>query len=150
MIHRLVLVATLAAVTAGAASAAGRMFTAAEVKRFVRAEAGVHVARLDSASTNEVTTLSPGITPRRAVVKRYGHFELLVLAPATQRRVRRELLGRTRPDRNGIYWEHDQQGGWVAYTAYGGNVLLSWFPNSGVHRIDARWRRLHAIMRRLR
>ena len=145
------LLTTCFLVAAGPAFAlASRMFTVAEVKQFVRAQAGVRVTRLASASTNEVTTLSPGLTPPTKVLRRFGRFELLVLAPATQRRVRRELLGRAGPDRSGVYWAHDQQGGWVAYTSYGGNVLVSWFPPAGVHRIDARWRRLHAIMLQLR
>jgi hypothetical protein len=150
MTRRLVLSATIAVVAVGAAAAAGRMFTTAEVKRFFRAETGVRITRLASASTDAVTTLTPGISPPKRVVERFGRFEIYVLAPATQGQTRRALLGSVRPNRKGIYWERDQQGGWVAYTAYGGNVLVGWFPKGGVHRVDARWSRLHAVMRQLR
>jgi hypothetical protein len=137
-------------VAAPAFAATGRMFTVVEVKRFVRVEAGVQLTRVTSASTADVTTLSPGATPPKRVSTRFGRFELYVLRAATQRRTRRALLGNVRPDRRGIYWAPDQQGGSVAYTAYGGNVLVGWFPRGGLHRIDARWTRLHALMRRLR
>jgi hypothetical protein len=125
---------------------AGPPFTTAQVQRSFRAQTGIPLVRVASASTPDVTTL----TTRPQVTARFGHFELYVLRPATAQATLRALLGSTRPNARGIYWGRDQQGGWIPYTVRQPNLAVGWFPPGGKKRVDSRWERLQAVVRRLR
>jgi hypothetical protein len=134
-----------AATVLAALALGGGTYTVSGVQSGFKAQTGVPLVRLASASTPAVTTL----TTRPLVTLRFGHFELYVLRPSTARPTRRAFLGTTRPDARGIYWTRDQQGGFVATTVFGSNLVIGWFPPHGRKRVDARWQRLQAVVRRL-
>jgi hypothetical protein len=135
----------VAALLFAALALAGPTYTVSGVQSGFKARTGVPLVRLASASTPDVTTLvtRPLLTPR------FGHFELYVLRPRTARATLRALLGTTRTDARGIYWTRDQQGGFVATTVFGSNLVVNWFPPRGRKHMDARWQRLQAVVRRL-
>ncbi|MDQ2984393.1 MAG: hypothetical protein M3R70_10810 [Actinomycetota bacterium] len=121
-------------------------YTVGQVQRSFRAQTGVRLVNLGSATTRDVTTLAP--TP--AGTARFGSFELYVLRPATARRTRRAILTGAKRDSRGIYWTRDQQGGWAATTVFGKNLVCGWFPRGGKKRVNAQWKRLQTILRRIR
>ena len=135
----------MTALLAALLALAGPPFTSAHVARSFRAQTGIPLVRVESATTADVTTL----TTRPRVTTRFGRFELYVLRPETARATLRALVGSTRPNARGIYWGRDQQGGWVPYTVRQPNLAVGWFPPGGKKRVDARWERLQAIVRRL-
>jgi hypothetical protein len=132
----------LAAVLAAAAAT----YTVAQVERSFKGQTGVPLVKVASASTHDVTTLTT--RPRRTA--RFGQFELYVLRPATAARTLRAILGGAKRNAQGIYWTRDQQGGWVATTVFGKNLVCGWFPPHGVKRVNAQWSRLQIVLRRIR
>ena len=131
---------------AAALSAAVTTYTVAQVQRSFRVQTGIRLVKVASASGPDVTTLTtkPGRTAR------FGRFEVYVLRPSTAGRTLRAILGGTKPNAQGIYWTRDQNGGWVATTVFGKNLVCGWFPPHGAKRVDAQWSRLQRALRRIR
>jgi hypothetical protein len=136
----------MALLLVAAAILGGPTYTAPQVQRSFRAQTGVRLVNLASVTNADLTAFET--KPR--VTARFGQFELYVVRPAKVRSFARALLGKTRPDAHGIYWEPDQNTGVTAITRYGSNVFANWFPPGGHHRLNATWRRLDTVLRRLR
>jgi hypothetical protein len=128
------------------ALAAPRPYTVPEVTSAFRAETGVQLVRVPSASWSEVTT----IAPRTGSTERLGRFELYILRPDSARATLVELLRGARQDRRGFYWTPDQQGGFTALIVLQPNLAANWFPPHGRAVVDARWKRLRAAVKELR
>ena len=127
------------------AVAAAPIYSAKTVQQRFHAVTGTSLAVVGSATTPDVTTLGPGAASER----RFGRFELYVLRPATMARTRRAILQGARADAQGVYWVPDQAGGIVAMKVYGPNLVLGWFPKSGLRRLDARFLLLDRALRGL-
>jgi hypothetical protein len=84
------------------------------------------------------------------LTKRFGSFELYLIKPRFARTTIRALVGNDRPDARGVYWEPDQNVGVTAISVFRPNLVLNWFPPGGKHRLNASWRRLDTVLRRLR
>ena len=153
MQRRLAVVAIATAIAAVlpasvAGSVAARSFTTRHVIAYFRAETGYRLARVPSASSATLDTLSLGLNPPRSSVRRFGAFQVYVVK-ANRAKTMRALLGTGKPTRLGIYWQRTQGGFWIALKRYGANVVVSWLPPGLRAAVDARWRRLDAVMRRL-
>jgi hypothetical protein len=121
-------------------------YTVGAVEAGFRTETGLRLFRVDSATTDQLTTLGT----RPMLTKRFGSFELYVIKPRFARATIRALVGNDRPDARGVYWESDQNVGVTAISVFRPNLVANWFPPRGKHRLNASWRRLDAVLRRLR
>ena len=128
------------------ALAGGRTYDVAHVQASFRARTGLPLVRFAAASTRDVTSLRSRPHPTR----RFGEFQIFVFRPAAARRMARVFTHGGRPDARGIYWVPDRAGGWIAVTLFPANLCVGWFPPRGARAVDERWRRLHAVVRRLR
>lgn len=89
----------------------------------------------------------------RELLERYGTFSIYVVKPGEQRAMaslfRDKATGQPLPRRRGIYWELDTHSDtWTAHTRYA-NLVLVWFSEEERPVVDARWHRLHRILRDL-
>jgi hypothetical protein len=124
-------------------------YTVGQVQRSFRSQTGVKLVKVETGTTLDLTTL----TTKPARTAKFGSFELYVLRPATASRTRRAILAGAKRNSRGIYWTRDQQGGWVATTVFGKNLVCAWFPrgsNGGSKRVNSQWRRLQSVLRRIR
>ena len=123
-----------------------RTYTVGEVRERFRKATGLRLVVFRDATTDEVTSLrsSPHLTPR------FGEFQIFVFRPGVAARMTRVFTSGVPADGRGVHWVDDRVGGWIAVTVHGRNLVVGWFPTEyGSHRVDARWRRLQAVVRRL-
>ena len=90
--------------------------------------------------------------PQR-LIDRYGIFSIYVVDPgenaAMDSLFRDKATRKPLAHRRGIYWELDTHSNtWTAHTRYK-NLVLVWFTESEQPAVDARWRRVHKLLRDL-
>jgi hypothetical protein len=88
--------------------------------------------------------------PQR-LIDRYGIFSIYVVDAGKKEAMdslfRDQATRKPLPHRRGIYWELDSHSNtWTAHTRYQ-NLVLVWFTESEQPAVDARWRRLHTLLR---
>ena len=134
----------LLAAAPSAHGASTRDYSVPEVMRAFRTATGLPLVRFREASTADVTSLRS----RPHETRRFGEFQIFVFRPGASSRMHRVFTQGERKDRQGIYWVPDHTGGWIAVTRHGRNLAVAWFPTPRGHYVDARWRRLQAVVRR--
>ncbi|MBA3366029.1 MAG: hypothetical protein H0U03_09640 [Actinobacteria bacterium] len=77
----------------------------------------------------------------------YGGFEIYLFNG--KNRAVEALLEDAKPDDLGIYWVRDQQGGWLALSKYGANLILAWFDAPGNRTVSPKWHRLDTLLEEL-
>jgi hypothetical protein len=121
------------------------------------------IAEFDAAGAPLVRKSGPGDSswdqlglaedaPQR-LINRYGIFSIYVVEPgkkeAMESLFRDKATRKPLPHRRGIYWELDTHSNtWTAHTRYQ-NLVLVWSTESEQPAVDARWHRLHRILRDL-
>ena len=90
--------------------------------------------------------------PQR-LIDRYGIFSIYVVEAGKKEAMdslfRDQATRKPLPHRRGIYWELDTHSStWTAHTRYR-NLVLVWFTESEQPAVDARWQRLHKLLRDL-
>lgn len=90
--------------------------------------------------------------PQR-LIDRYGIFSIYVVDPgenaAMDSLFRDKATRKPLAHRRGIYWELDTHSNtWTAHTRYK-NLVLVWFTESEQPAVDARWQRVHKLLRDL-
>jgi hypothetical protein len=88
-----------------------------------------------------------------ALIERYGIFSIYVVERGEKEAMaslfRDKATKKPLPRRRGIYWELDTHSDtWAAHTRYA-NLVLVWFSEQEQPTVDARWRRLHRMLRDL-
>ena len=88
-----------------------------------------------------------------ALIERFGIFSIYVVKPGEKEAMaslfRDKATKKPLAHRRGIYWELDSQSQtWVAHTRYA-NLVLVWFSEREEPAVDARWQRLHRVLRDL-
>ena len=87
------------------------------------------------------------------LIDRFGIFSIYVVHPGERKAMdslfRDKATRKPLVHRRGIYWELDTHSNtWTAHTRYQ-NLVLVWFTESERPAVDARWQRLHKLMRDL-
>jgi hypothetical protein len=157
-----VLVAVLAAAAVAMAGAAcgsseseDATYTAQDVMQAFEAQAGKPLLRKAAGGDEAWEQLGLGLNPSRDLLSRYGTFSVYVVEPGNDEAVDSLLTDKAtgkplRAGGNGVYWEHDSHSdAWIGYKRYGANVVLAWWKFAGGPQTDARFQRLHGILRRL-
>ncbi len=127
--------------------------TAAHVARTFAAETG-RTLRRAPVSDPAWEQLGLGLAAPAGLVRRFGVFSVYVVEKRHGAALASLLSNKAsgtplEPDERGIYWERDSQSGtWIAYSRYGGNVVLAWHSERHERAVDGRWRRLDAVLRR--
>ena len=144
------LVVAVLAAGCGESESAESGFTSGEV-----------IAEFDATGAPLVRKAGPGDTawdqlglaedaPQR-LIDRYGIFSIYVVDAGKKEAMdslfRDKATRKPLPHRRGIYWELDTHSNtWTAHTRYQ-NLVLVWFTESEQPAVDARWRRLHTLLR---
>jgi hypothetical protein len=152
------LVAVLAAVATGCGAsstdATETSYTAQQVTAHFEQEAGARLFRKQGPGGDPAwEQLGLEEDPPRELVERFGTFSIYVVKPDEQEAIasllRDKATGKPLPHRRGIYWELDTQSDtWIAHTRYA-NIVLVWFTEDRDAEVDARWHRLHRMLRDL-
>ena len=119
------------------------------------------IAEFDAAGAPLVRKSGPGDTawdqlglaedaPQR-LIDRYGIFSIYVVDAGKKEAMdslfRDKATRKPLAHRRGIYWELDTHSKtWTAHTRYQ-NLVLVWSTESEEPAVDARWRRLHTLLR---
>jgi hypothetical protein len=87
------------------------------------------------------------------LIDRFGIFSIYVVHPGKKTAMdslfRDKATRKPLAHRRGIYWELDTHSNtWTAHTRYQ-NLVLVWFTESERPAVDARWQRLHKLLRDL-
>jgi hypothetical protein len=87
------------------------------------------------------------------LIDRFGIFSIYVVDPgenaAMDSLFRDKATRKPLAHRRGIYWELDSHSNtWTAHTRYK-NLVLVWFTESEQPAVDARWQRVHKLLRDL-
>jgi hypothetical protein len=147
------LVASLTAI-AGCGEATEASYTTDEVVAQFEEQAGARLFRKQGPGGDpawEQLGLAENASP--ALVERFGVFSIYVVKPGEDEAMdslfRDKATKQPLPHRRGIYWELDTQSDtWIAHTRYA-NLVLVWFTETKEAAVDARWRRLHMMLRDL-
>jgi hypothetical protein len=150
----LVLVVALLAAAAACGEATEAGYSTEEVVATFEEQAGARLFRKQGPGGDpawEQLGLAENAPP--ALVERFGVFSIYVVKPGEQDAMnslfRDKATKKPLPHRRGIYWELDSQSKtWVAHTRYA-NLVLVWFSEQEEPAVDARWQRLHRVLRDL-
>jgi hypothetical protein len=87
------------------------------------------------------------------LIDRFGIFSIYVVHPGERTAMdslfRDQATHKPLAHRRGIYWELDTHSNtWTAHTRYQ-NLVLVWFTESERPEVDARWQRVHKLLRDL-
>lgn len=148
----LILVSLAAAAGCGEASEAS--YSTEEVTAHFEREAGAQLFRKQGPGGDpawEQLGFAEDAPP--ALIERFGVFSIYVVEPGEKQAMvslfRDKASGQPLAHRRGIYWELDTHSDtWAAHTRYA-NLVLVWFTERKEPAVDARWRRLHRILRDL-
>jgi hypothetical protein len=149
-----VLVFAFLVVLAGCGEAEEESFTSEQVTAQFQEEAGAQLFRKQGPGDDpawDQLGLAEDAPP--SLIERYGIFSIYVVEPGEKEAMgslfRDKATGKPLPHRRGIFWELDTHSNtWAAYTRYQ-NLVLVWFTESEQPAVDARWQRLHRILRDL-
>jgi len=149
-----VLVLAFVAALAGCGEAEEESLTTDEVTAHFQEEAGARLFRKQGPGDDpawDQLGLAEDAPPR--LIERYGIFSIYVVEPGEKEAMgslfRDKATGKPLPHRRGIFWELDTHSNtWTAHTRYQ-NLVLVWFTESEQPTVDARWQRLHRILRDL-
>jgi hypothetical protein len=156
----LALLGTAALVASGAACGSSEgtepnAYTAQEVIQAFQGQAGRPLLRKAAGGDEAWEQLGLGLNPSRELLSRFGTFSIYVVEPGNDEAVQSLLTDKAtgKPlaaGGGGVFWENDtHSGAWVAYKRYGANVVLAWWRFAGGPETDARFQRLHGVLRRL-
>ena len=130
-------------------------YSAQEVVQAFQAQAGRPLLKKAAGGDEAWEQLGLGLNPSREQLSRYGTFSIYVVEPGNDEAVQSLLSDKAtgKPltaGGGGVFWENDtHSGAWVAYKRYGANVVLAWWKFTGGPETDARFQRLHGVLRRL-
>jgi hypothetical protein len=149
----LLILASLA-VGAGCGAAEETSYTTQDVTAEFEQEAGAQLFRKQGPGDDpawEQLGFAENAPP--ALIERYGVFSIYVVEPGEKEAMaslfRDKATQKPLPHRRGIFWELDTHSDtWTAHTRYA-NLVLVWFTESKEPAVDARWQRLHRILRAL-
>jgi hypothetical protein len=149
-----VLMLACLAAAAGCGEASEPSFSTEEVRAHFQAEAGAQLFRKQGPGGDpawEQLGFAENASP--ALIERYGVFSIYVVKPGEKDAMaslfRDTATKKPLPHRRGIYWELDTHSDtWTAHTRYA-NVVLVWFSEQTRPAVDARWNRLHRLLRDL-
>lgn len=142
------------AAAAGCGEASEPSFSTEEVRAHFQAEAGAQLFRKQGPGGDpawEQLGFAENASP--ALIERYGVFSIYVVKPGEKEAMaslfRDTATKKPLPHRRGIYWELDTHSDtWTAHTRYA-NLVLVWFTEQTQPAVDARWQRLHRLLREL-
>jgi hypothetical protein len=142
------------AAAAGCGEASEPSFSTEEVRAHFQAEAGAQLFRKQGPGGDpawEQLGFAENASP--ALIERYGVFSIYVVKPGEKDAMaslfRDTATKKPLPQRRGIYWELDTHSDtWTAHTRYA-NLVLVWFTEQTQPTVDARWQRLHRLLREL-
>ena len=150
------LVVTLVFIAAagGCGGASEPSYSTEEVRAHFQAEAGAQLFRKQGPGGDpawEQLGFAENASP--ALIERYGIFSIYVVEPGEKEAMaslfRDKATKKPLAHRRGIYWELDTHSDtWTAHTRYA-NLVLVWFTEREQPAVDARWRRLHRMLRDL-
>jgi hypothetical protein len=149
-----VLMLACLAAAAGCGEASEPSFSTEEVRAHFQAEASAQLFRKQGPGGDpawEQLGFAENASP--ALIERYGIFSIYVVKPGEKDAMaslfRDTATKKPLPHRRGIYWELDTHSDtWTAHTRYA-NVVLVWFSEQTRPAVDARWHRLHRLLRDL-
>jgi hypothetical protein len=150
----LVLILASLAAAAACGEASETSYTKQDVTAHFEQEAGAQLFRKQGPGDDpawEQLGFAENAPP--ALIERYGVFSIYVVEPGEDEAMaslfRDKATKKPLPHRRGIYWELDTHSNtWTAHTRYA-NLVLVWFTESEQPAVDARWQRLHRILRDL-
>lgn len=139
---------------AGCGEASEPSFSTEEVRAHFQAEAGAQLFRKQGPGGDpawEQLGFAENASP--PLIERYGVFSIYVVKPGEKDAMaslfRDTATKKPLPRRRGIYWELDTHSDtWTAHTRYA-NLVLVWFSEQTQPAVDARWHRLHRLLRDL-
>ena len=142
------------AAAAGCGAASEPSYSTEEVQAQFQAEAGAQLFRKQGPGGDpawEQLGFAENAPP--SLIERFGVFSIYVVEPGEKEAMdslfRDTATHKPLPHRRGIYWELDTHSDtWTAHTRYA-NLVLVWFTESKEPAVDARWQRLHRILRDL-
>ncbi len=145
----------LAAVLTTSSVAASSTTASQLTKRFKTATGEKLVRNTQASWAGHYVAYDLGVqTPAKKA--KWGTFTVQLVTGADLEAEVLDLLKNTRtgtldtPTSAGIYWEANTsiygQQYWTAKKRYGQNVVLKWVGPSGLKKLDAAWKRLHAAM----
>jgi hypothetical protein len=152
----LALLATLVCVAAaaGCGGASEPTYSTEEVRAHFQAEAGAQLFRKQGPGGDpawEQLGFAEDAPP--SLIERFGVFSIYVVEPGENEAMaslfRDKATKKPLPRRRGIFWELDTHSDtWTAHTRYA-NLVLVWFSEQERPAVDARWHRLHRMLRDL-
>jgi hypothetical protein len=148
------LILGLLSVASGCGETTEESFTTDEVSAHFEEQAGAQLFRKQGPGDDpawEQLGFAENAPPE--LIDRYGIFSLYVVEPGEKEAMdslfRDKATRKPLPHRRGVYWELDTHSDtWAAHTRYA-NLVLVWFTEQEQPVVDARWRRLHRILRNL-
>jgi len=144
----------LVTAVAGCGKASEPSYSPEEVRAYFQAEAGAQLFRKQSPGGDpawEQLGFDEDAPP--SLIERYGIFSIYVVERGEKEAMaslfRDKATKKPLPRRRGIYWELDTHSNtWTAHTRYS-NLVLVWFTEQEQPAVDARWHRLHRMLRDL-
>lgn len=149
-----VLMLACLAAAVGCGEASEPSFSTEEVRAHFQAEAGAQLFRKQGPGGDPAwDQLGFAENASPALIERYGIFSIYVVKPGEKDAMaslfRDTATKKPLPHRRGIYWELDTHSDtWTAHTRYA-NLVLVWFTEQTQPAVDARWHRLHRLLRDL-
>jgi hypothetical protein len=140
--------------TIGCGEASEPGYSTQDVRAYFQAEAGAQLFRKQGPGGDpawEQLGFAENAPP--ALIERYGIFSIYVVEPGEKEAMaslfRDKATKKPLAHRRGIYWELDTHSDtWTAHTRYA-NLVLVWFTEREQPAVDARWHRLHRMLRDL-
>jgi hypothetical protein len=142
------------AATAGCGEASEPGYSTEEVRAYFQAEADAQLFRKQGPDGDPAwEQLGFAENAPHALIERYGIFSIYVVEPGEKEAMaslfRDKATKKPLAHRRGIYWELDTHSDtWTAHTRYA-NLVLVWFTEREQPAVDARWHRLHRMLRDL-
>jgi hypothetical protein len=139
---------------AGCGAASEPSYSTEEVRAHFQAEAGAQLFRKQDPGGDpawEQLGFAENAPP--ALIERFGVFSIYVVEAGEKEAMaslfRDKATKKPLPRRRGIFWELDTHSDtWAAHTRYA-NLVLVWFSEQERPVVDARWHRLHRMLRDL-
>jgi hypothetical protein len=144
----------LLAAAAGCGEASEASYTTQDVTAHFEQEAGAQLFRKQDPGGDpawEQLGFAENAPP--SLIERFGVFSIYVVEPGEKEAMaslfRDKATKKPLPHRRGIFWELDTHSDtWAAHTRYA-NIVLVWFSEREQPAVDARWHRLHRMLRDL-
>ena len=144
------LILAVAVVAAGCGASGETGITSQEVMAEFEA-GGAPLVRKNSPGDSSWDQLGLAEDAPQRLIDRYGIFSIYVVEPgkkdAMDSLFRDQATRKPLAHRRGIFWELDTHSNtWTAHTRYQ-NLVLVWFTETEQPAVDARWQRLHKMLR---